>query len=325
MHVTFPLLVPGLIAQSTARAEESLSLAGRLGDPLLHLWAAWSRTLVAATARDVDEVDRCLGIMDGLARQLNQPTIPWAVTLEHAMRARLSGDVDLAEQLAMEALQIGTDGGEPDAESVFGVQLMGVSYERGNMGDLAPLIEEAANSLTGIPAFLGALALAHAEADRTTEVRASLEAFEAAGFQLPVDAGWLTGMNCYAAAVECRDPRFAAPIFEQLDPWSDQLSFGVASTEGPVAHYVAGLASVLGRHAEAESRYEESAAFSEQVGAKFFAGMTALSWGRMLVERAGPGDRERGEVLLQKALASASTNGYATVERRAAAALLDLT
>jgi hypothetical protein len=61
------------------------------------------------------------------------------------------------------------------------------------------------------------------------------------------------------------------------------------------------------------------------VGAKFFAAMTALSWGRMLVERAGPGDRERGEVLLQKALASASTNGYATVERRAAAALLDLT
>jgi len=281
--------------------------------------------LVAATARDVDEVDRCLEIMDGLARQLNQPTITWAVTLEHAMRAQMAGDLDSAELLATEALQIGTDGGEPDAESVFGVQLMAVSYERGNMGDLAPLIEEAATSLTGMPTFLGALALAHAEADRTTEARACLDAFEAAGFRLPMDAGWLTGMNCYAAAaIECRDPRFAAPIFEQLDPWSDQLSFGVASTEGPVAHYVAGLASVLGRHAEAESRYVESAEFCEQVGAKFFAALTELSWGRMLIDRAGPGDREQGKVLLRKALTSAAANGYGTVERRAAAALVDL-
>ena len=40
------------------------------------------------------------------------------------MRAQIAGDTDRAEQLATEALQIGTDGGEPDAAIIFGAQFM---------------------------------------------------------------------------------------------------------------------------------------------------------------------------------------------------------
>ena len=322
VHVAVPLLVPQYIDQSVARSEEALALAENLGDPQFRFWTATIRGFVAATSADVDVVDRCLEIMEGIAEQLNLPTMTWLNTFIHATRALMAGDTDVAEQLIAEAFQIGTDGGEPDAAAIWGPQVMSLGQQRGNMGDLAPLIEESATSLTGIPAFFGALAMAHAEADRTDEARTCLEKFATAGFELSMDVSWATGMTCYAeAAIECRDPRFAGPIFEQLDPWADQLSYSAVTSEGPIAHYVAGLAAVLGRYDEAESRFARSAEISERAGAKFFAARTDLIWGRMLVERDAPGDNEQARVHFERALAAATANGYGTIERRAAVAI----
>ena len=321
VHVAVPLLVPELIDQSVARSQELIAISERLAEPQLRFWAATIRGLVAASAGDVDEFDRCFEISDVLAAQLNQPTMSWLNTLSHTTRALLAGDTDTAELLATEALQIGIDG-VADAEAGFGSQFMSVSFQRGNMGDLASLIEESATSITGVPAFFGALALAHAEAGRIAEARTCLEALEANQFRLPMDAMWTTGLTCYAeAAIECDDPRFAEPIFELLVPVVDQMSYSVATVEGPVSHFVGGLATVLGRHADAEVRFAQAAAYSERMGATFFAARTNLSWGRMLVERNRPADRDEGMRLLKKALASATANGYGTVERRAAAAL----
>jgi hypothetical protein len=37
----------------------------------------------------------------------------------------MAGDTDRADQLATEALQIGTDGGQPDAGIIYGAQIHG--------------------------------------------------------------------------------------------------------------------------------------------------------------------------------------------------------
>ena len=71
------------------------------------------------------------------------------------MRALIAGDTDRAEQLATEALQIGTDGGEPDAAVIFGGQLMIVSVQRGTMGELVPLIEQAVDRQSRAPRIHG--------------------------------------------------------------------------------------------------------------------------------------------------------------------------
>ena len=68
-------------------------------------------------------MDRCFEITGSLAEQLDQPTLNWAHTFTRALRAQIAGDTDQAEQLATEALQIGTDGGQPDAAIFFGAQL----------------------------------------------------------------------------------------------------------------------------------------------------------------------------------------------------------
>ena len=147
--------------------------AERVGDPLLLCTAASGRRFIAACAGDIAEMDRCLEIKRPLVEQLDQPFLHWVHTLQRTTRALIAGDTDRAEQLASEALQIGTDGGQPDAFIVFGGQLIMVNLWRGTLSALVPLIEQTVADNPGLPVFSAALALAHAEADRTEERAAS--------------------------------------------------------------------------------------------------------------------------------------------------------
>jgi tetratricopeptide (TPR) repeat protein len=193
------------------------------------------------------------------------------------------------------------------------------------MEELVPLIEQMAAETPDIaPGVLnGVLARAHAEGGRVEDARKLLEKFASVDFDLTLDQLWTTGMVAYAdAAVECRDPKYAAPLFDRLAPWADQVSVaGGITAQGPISHYLAGLATVLGRYDEADAYFAQSAAFNDRVSAKFFAAQTNLSWGKMLAERNGPRDADKARDLLNEAHSIAAANGYGNVERRAAAAL----
>jgi tetratricopeptide (TPR) repeat protein len=304
-------------------SEDALIQAQRLGDPVQLFLAADRRSVAAGRAGDIDEVDRCLEIMGSTVERLGQPTMNWVLTFDRATRAQVAGDTEEAERLALEALQIGTDIGEPDAAVIFGAQLAIVTLQRGTMGDLAPFIKEAAADNPGLPAFVAALAVAHAEGGRLDEARELLEELAAAGFDLPMDVTWFTAMVSYsAAAIECRDPRFAGPLLDRLAPWAGTWSSTMGPTvEGPVSLFLGGLASVLGRYAEAGAYFAESATSSQRADAKYFVARTDLGWGMMLADRGCPGDIQKARDLLTKAHSSAEANGYGTVERRAATAL----
>ncbi len=322
-HIYAPLAVPSLLEQTLAWSADALVRAQRVGDPVQLFWTTEWRAMNVARNGDIGELDRYLEICESLVEQLDQPTLNYFETLTRAVRAQIAGDTDQAEHLATEAHQIGTDSGEPDAEAIFGGQFMIVSLQRGTMGDLVPLIEQATTDNPRLPVFKAALAEAHAEADRTADARRLLEAFAAGDFDLPLDQAWTTGMVCYAdAAIECRDPKYAGPLFDRLVPWADQLAMiGSVAAHGPVSHYLGGLATILSRYDEADAYFAQAAAFSERVGAMFFAARTDLYWGKMLVERCAPGDTEKARDLLTKAHISAAAHGYGNVERRAAAVL----
>jgi tetratricopeptide (TPR) repeat protein len=325
-HLFAPLDVPSLLPQSLARTADALGRAERVGDPVLLFWAAFWRGYAATHAGDVDEVDRCGGITGSLAAQLEQPFLHWVHTVTRAMRAQLAGDTDEAEQLAAEALQIGTDGGQSDAAFFFGAQLVVVHLQRGTILELVPVIEQMLAEAPEIRGVLAAtLAMANAEGDRTDDARRLLAEFAAAEFELPLDAAYLTGMVLYAAAaIGCQDPTYASPLFDRLEPWADQWAMSGPTAEGPVSHYLGGLAAVLGRYDEADAYFTQAAASCSRVGAKFFAARTHLSWGKMLAERNAPGDTEKARDLLTNARTSAAAQGYANVERRAAQALQEL-
>jgi class 3 adenylate cyclase/tetratricopeptide (TPR) repeat protein/KaiC/GvpD/RAD55 family RecA-like ATPase len=321
--VKFPLMLPSLVEQSLERAADALVRAERVGDPLLLHWAALYGAIAAGHAGDIDEVDRCHAIAGPMAKQLDQPGVTWGYTFNRAWRAQLAGNTDRAEELATTALQLGTDSGQPDASMIYGVQLAIVSWQRGNLGDLIPLIEQMITENPGLPVLAGLLAVAHAEADRTDDARHLLAQFAATAFDLPLDMTWLTGMVLYAEAdIECRDPQYAQPLIDLLAAWAGQLSgAGAGSTEGPVSHYLGGLSAILGRYEQADTYFAQAAELSDHMGAKFFAARTNLQWAKMLAERNEPGDTEKARKLLTNAHTTASDHGYANVERRAAEAL----
>ena len=282
--------------------------AVRLGDPVQLFLAANLRATAAYRAGDIDEMDRCLEIMRSTVETLDQPLLTWVFTFTSATRAQIAGDTDRAEQLAAKALQIGTEGGEPDAAVIFGGQAVIVSLQRGTLAELVPFITQAATDNPGFPAFVAALAMAYGEGDRLDEARRLLEEFAATDFDLPRDPAWLTGMIAYSdAAIECRDPRYAGPLLHLLSPWADEWSTTSGPTaEGPVSYSLGGLATVLGRYDEADAYFAQSAISSARAQAKFFSARTHLLWGKMLAERRGPGDVDKARELLTTAHTSQS-------------------
>ena len=321
-HVSIPLAVPPLLESLLTWSADALVRAERVGDPVLLCSAASGRRFAAACAGDIAEMDRCLEIKRPLVEQLDQPFLNWVHALQTATRALIAGDSGRAEQAATEALQIGTDGGEPDAFIVFGAQTIMVNLWRGTLGGLVPLIKQVIADNPGLPVFVAVLALAYAESDHEDDARILLEEFASGGFDLPMDTTWLTGMIAYAdAAIECGDPTFAGPILERLAPFADQWLYTDVATSGPVSRSLGGLATILGRYDEASGHFAHSAACSEQAHAMFFGAQTDLLWGKMLAARHFAGDLEKARDHLTKAKTVAVTHGYGNVERRASEAL----
>jgi tetratricopeptide (TPR) repeat protein len=262
-----------------------------------------------------------------MAEQLNQPIFNWGHAFVSAVPAQIAGDTDLAEARANEALQIGTDSGQPDAGTIFGAQLIIVCGQRGTMSELAPLIEEMATEAPDISHWLfrSLLAKAYVEGDRFEDALALLEKFSKVNFDLPQDQIWLTGMVDFAdAAIACGDPRYAEPLFRRLEPWAEQMPATGGSALAPVSYYLGGLATVLGRYDEAEDYLARSAAFCSRAGAKFFAARNDLSLGKLLAKRQAPGDLQRARECLSSSQATAIHLGYSAVAQRAAEALHSL-
>ncbi len=195
-HICSPLAVPSMLGQSLVRTADALVRAERVGDPVLLFWAAVWRGDVACRAGDVDEYDRCLNLAGALAEDLHQPTFSWTYKIWCAQRSLTAGDSDQAEQLANEALQIGTDGGEPDATINYGGHLAYVAWQRGTMVDVIPLLDQIDADMADVPqqTMDAAKALAHADADKLDEAWHLLSELATTGFDFPIDQLWTMAM-----------------------------------------------------------------------------------------------------------------------------------
>lgn len=322
-HMAFSLSVPALLDSSLRWTADALTRAERVGDPMQLYFAAMYRATAAVRANDVAEADRCFAIAGHLVRQLQLPPLRWEYTFHMAKRAMLAGDLAEAEQLAGEAVAIGVSCGQPDAQMCYGVQLACVHWMRGTMGDLAPLLEGMVAANPGLPTIRASLAMAFAQARRLDDATRILDEFANTGYSLPPDTAWLNGMTEYAdAAIACGDRRFAQALYDLLAPWARQFaSAGGLTAEGPVCLYLGGLATVLGRHDEADRHLTLAAELSERNAMKFFAALTSLRRGQLLLDRGFDGDSDSSRTQLTAAHVVAAANGYGAVEREAAAAL----
>ncbi len=321
-NIAYALMSPPMLEQSLARTANGLERAARVGDPVLEFFAANWRRQACAQAGHVGEMNRCTEVMAALAQRLNQPMLTWVHIFGLAWLAIIRGDTDEAERLAAEALEIGTESGQPDAAFIYGGQIVVVYHQRGRLDELAALIEDMAGSNPTLAGVLsGALTAADLEAGRVDAARRRMEEMAATGYELEMNPVWVSGMAFFAeAAIELDDPDLAAPLVERLEPWATQWTDNGATAASPISHYLGGLWMVLGDDDRAARYLAQAASMSRTAGARFCLAQTELLWGRLLL-RQGKAHHDRARELLESAATASASAGYALVHRRATAAL----
>lgn len=305
--------------------EEVFAAATDLDDSVPLLRVAHLGWTLAVRAGQFELARERLAMLRAMAERLRQPLFLWTAGYNAASFALLHGQTEEAEQLATAALEMGTAGGQPDAFTYYGIQLMMTRDEQGRIAELVSLIADTAEQNPSIPTFRAVLAVAHLDAGNDEAARELVDEGAADRFALPEDNAWFDGMVCHARVViELQLRAHAEPLIERLAPFRDQVLHDGIIPQPPVATYLGGLATVVDRFEEAESYFVQAAELNTRGEMRYAEAYTHMLWGRMLRTRDEPGDADRADELLERARESAAARGYAMVEGRAIAELSKL-
>jgi class 3 adenylate cyclase/tetratricopeptide (TPR) repeat protein len=321
----YAVAAPATLTERIAEATELLALSEGLGDPVITARASSVRFRAAMEAGDVALAESSVETCGRLAAELNQPALRWVAVMHRAGRTLQAGQIDEAERLVLEAVELGRVAGQQDIIVLFPWQRCVLGLERGRINDAVDELIELRPQLPGVAAALTSLlALAWSELDRTAEAAAAFEELAVSGFaDLRMDSTWLAGVTNAAAVCAYLGDTGRAPLLSKLlGPYADQMPVvALGMTSGSVSYYLGLLAATLDRHDEADTRFRTAAETHTRIGAPIWLARTQLEWARLLLRRAAPGDRDQARLLLGQALDTAHRLDLATVARRAATLL----
>lgn len=213
---------------------EACDLADDLGDPNARLHANDYKSLAALEAGDIATMRTGFAIFASESERIGQPPNRWLIVYHRAWQQMLEGDLDAAEQLATEALTLGTTAGYPDdAVTTYGAQLMSLRWMQGRLHEMVPLIEQVAHDNPGLQIFRAALASAKSFDDAHDEVQQLLDSEVTNAFPVFADATWLAAHVLWAGAVARNGHRPASmALYERLLPWHDQFAHTGITVQG---------------------------------------------------------------------------------------------
>jgi tetratricopeptide (TPR) repeat protein len=272
-----------------------------------------------ASSADRAGIDAAMERMESLAADIGQPSLNWFVTYGRCWRVLLAGDADEAERLADDALQIGSDIGQPDSLTVYGANLLNIRWHQGRTEEMLPLVDQAVVENPDIPAFQAVYAQTLCECGRIEEARPLLETARGADFHhAAYDYIWLTNTAFWGeTAAWVGDTSAADLLFDRLAPYEPQGILTGATFTGIVGMTLARLATVLGRYDDANGLFERADAQLRALDAPYLQARNQVDWARLLRTNGSDGDLRRARELLDEALTTAATFGCAGVERRA--------
>jgi hypothetical protein len=267
------LLAPGTLPERQANAAEGVYAAERLNSALVRFYAYHWRTYACIEAGEILAARSWAEREQDIADRFREPTSLWLRRADEANLAIVAGDLDIADELARAALEIGSKS-EPDALACFAAQQASIAFERGTLGELAPLLDDAVRKTPGVPGFRATLALSLLEVGRPEEAHKLLAQAVASSFpDTPHDIAWLTAACIYAhVAAGLEDAAAAAVLYRALEPFSQQVAFPAFGVWGPVGLYLGSLAIVLGDPASAEHHLQQAARIAIRAGAPIWEG-----------------------------------------------------
>ncbi len=258
------------------------------------------------------EIDRVRLIAD----EIRQPAQLWVSQAVHAAVLLLEGRFDEAEPLIEETLRAPQPTAVRDNLSAARFQMLLLRREQGLVGETESLIRDSVDEFSWYPLHRPTLACLLLDLGRDAEAREIFEALARDDFAIfHRDNEWLLATSMAAEACYLlQHIEKAEVLYEQILPFRGRLAVGLTEgILGAVDRYLGLLADLLGRLAEAERHFEDAIAINERMGARPWAAHSRHDLARLLLTRAGSGDRERATDLLGEALTAARGMGMAAL------------
>jgi tetratricopeptide (TPR) repeat protein len=306
------LMIPELSDLRLSRLREAQALAQLVGDPVTGFWATYQLALLLVERADRDGMNQAVERAGAIAMKVGHPALRWASSMARCCQALLAGDVEAAERLANESLEVGTDGGQPDAQAMYFAHLICIRLHQGRLDEVIPVLTQLVPELPDQTGMRSTLAYAEAVAGDSEQARRLLQAASDAGFAVPRTAGWLVSTCMWAeATAELGLPDAAVVLYQQLLPWHHLFAATGSIPLHCVAHSLGRLAALQGRLQDAEEHFAEALTVHRRIRAPFCIAATQLAWGQLLL----PDDSDRAGPLLESAASIAARHGYRYLQR----------
>jgi tetratricopeptide (TPR) repeat protein len=276
-----------VVAKALAAAEAS-------GDPLLQFRVNVAARQVAIESGDPAMAAHTSTRLRAGGQAIGEPYLRWIVLLCETFDTTMAGRLSDAEALAAETLDFGLQIGVPDAFAMYAGEFFMLATFAGRHAELFPLVEQAVAENPGLLPFRLAYGIICVAVGRTDEAREILHEGMASGFaRLAVDNFWMTSVIGYVIiALELDDREAAAELLPLIQPHAAEVSFNGITSQGPVGAYVGKLASLLGRHDEAESHLSAALATATAFGWTYHRATTLFALAQAQHRRTGDLDEE---------------------------------
>jgi predicted ATPase/DNA-binding SARP family transcriptional activator len=307
------IAAPDTLAERRANCDELLTVADEVGDPALNFQAAWSRSSTSVELGDCGAVDETVVLASSLADELRRPTFRWQASFMRAAHAILRGELEEAEQLALETLALGQDADQSvEAFLFYNEQMLEIRRWQDRLPEMIdPLREFAGNAASD---FGFALTRYIYDAGDTEYAAACYETIFTE-FRIPPRRDLLaatTVCNLAYLAARLGDLRRAGTLYEAIRPYAS--AFASTTVAKPVGEHFLGLLAAAQNDVEgAEAHFSLALEAHERAGAPLLAAETCLEWARVLDAAT---QTPRREALLDIARATATTTQAAFIERR---------
>jgi DNA-binding SARP family transcriptional activator len=288
-EILHALWVPGGAARSNELAKLAVESVCLLGEPLLSYRVYTAYFQAAVQIGDHVGAREAWRLAVEAATNATDPVVRWPLALKEVYEATMTGDLVAAESLAELAYAIGEESGETDALLIFASQIGSIRATQGRIAEILPHVELAA---VANPDNLGLqlfLAISCLEVGRTQEAQAVLQSGAKLDFaHIPFDFLWTSTMALYAIiAVDLGDVEVSIRLLELLEPFASENCFNGAISLGCLSGQVGGLASLVGRHDDAERYLLHARTVHRNFGWAFHEASALIGLARTRLARLG--------------------------------------
>ncbi|MGZ4250762.1 MAG: ATP-binding protein, partial [Solirubrobacteraceae bacterium] len=297
-----------------ARVRELAMLGDEFVDPDLQFRAANMGFIHAMHSGDREALNAALASMHTLADAIGQPVLRWTTLWAQSAHQWITGDLDAAERLTMQAAAVARAHNIPEGLLITFGQLLAVRSEQDRLEELVEPLER---QLERNPR-LRLLHLTHgylaAETGRLAEAEAVLADLAADGFTFEFDRTRAFNLaRCADIALRIGALDAAPALYEALSPHRAEFATPAGiSSRGSVELNLGRLASALGRHDDAERHLEAATRAHAGFRAPLLEARALLAHGEALLAR---DDAKGANEALASAAALAHKHGSTAIER----------